>query len=79
MSTAPDTTTSSDTTSLPDTAKSRLEVEASQLEEKLKKLSEFLKTDIFKGLNKPQRQLLESQHVVMHTYLTILEQRILLF
>lgn len=50
-----------------------------ELEAKLEKLNEFMKTDIFNGLPSQQRLLMSAQSSAMANYANILASRIDLF
>lgn len=50
--------------------------EKTELDVKLKKLSDFLETDKFKSLDEKERYLLKRQHEYMSNYSDILEERI---
>ena len=58
--------------------KSRLEVEKTELDEKLTKLSAFLRSEAFTCIDKRQQELLKEQVVVMREYSVILRLRIAL-
>lgn len=57
----------------------RVVEEKKQLDEKLDKLTEFLKTDTFKNLNEYERERLERQHEYMTGYSDVLAERIVHF
>lgn len=54
----------------------RIVAEANELEDRLNKLDEFLKTDKFKSLTKFEQSLLVSQKTHMYSYLYVLQQRV---
>lgn len=54
----------------------RMKIEVQELEEKYKKLHEFMVTKEFCGLEKYQRQLIASQEMLMEGYIDILHKRI---
>lgn len=60
------------------TFKGRLEREARELEDKFDKLSAFIGTDTFRGLNPKERELLVTQKGAMSEYLEILKERLAL-
>lgn len=57
--------------------KERLEVERTELDDKINKLQTFVATDMFSELDEVNRSLLLSQLSVMYTYHSILDMRIL--
>ncbi|WP_222166860.1 crAss001_48 related protein [Edaphocola aurantiacus] len=57
----------------------RVVTERIELDEKLHKLSQFLKTDIFQNLHSIEQELLTNQFNAMSEYSTILADRISLF
>lgn len=57
----------------------RVIVEAEELEDKLRKLAEFLKSPKFSELTAIEQELLSAQALVMTEYLSILNERINLF
>ena len=57
----------------------RVVEEREDLEERLMKLKVFLTSDVFQTLDDTNKDLLETQAVVMGHYLTILTARIALF
>ena len=56
--------------------KSRLSVEANELEEKLDKLDSFLMSENFSKVDDVQKALLSVQATAMNTYLRCLKERI---
>jgi hypothetical protein len=56
--------------------KTRLDVERKELDERLGKLTLFLKSDDVMGISKDQRDLLNIQSQAMGTYLSVLKYRI---
>ncbi|PXV61255.1 hypothetical protein CLV62_12588 [Dysgonomonas alginatilytica] len=59
------------------TFKERLVLEHDQLEEKLNKLDDFLKSEKVVSIESVQRTLLHIQATSMNTYLTCLKERLL--
>ena len=54
----------------------RLVIEQTELREKYTKLSAFFDTDIFKGLPKPEQDILREQSEYMLKYVTVLDLRV---
>lgn len=59
-----------------DTFLDRLYIELVELQDKQNKLNKFFDTDMFKGLSKQERTLLEAQFGAMLSYSSILVERI---
>jgi len=56
--------------------KTRLEIEKSELEEKLNKLDAFLMSEKVNSVDDVQKALLQVQAIAMNTYLQCLKERI---
>lgn len=54
----------------------RVQEEKNVLDDKVRRLGEFLKTPVFDNLNKIQKALMKRQHTVMGTYSDILGDRL---
>lgn len=59
-----------------ETFKDRLRVEYEELSDKIEKLESFLKSDVYREIEKEQQILLRSQCAVMIQYRDILKKRL---
>ena len=59
-----------------ETYQQRVVDEKSELDDKRKKLEEFLYTDTFVSLNDGERGLLQTQYILMGNYSDVLQSRI---
>ena len=61
------------------TAKERVEIELKELQEKLKKLENFIENEKFDKLPEQQKNLLNKQAKAMNTYAAILVSRLIIW
>lgn len=65
-----------DTDKTPNTARARVEIELEELNEKMRKLGNFLESDKTQSLSRVSYELLCVQLQTMKTYASILEKRL---